>query len=97
MAVIVRREIRKRGFFGKIFKFLFVVFNLLMAVWFFGGMISAGGMVAGETSAAGQVGGAIGMAAGLGAIGVIWLAGDLILGVLTLATRGQKIIVEEQQ
>lgn len=95
MATIVRREVRKRGFFGKLFKFVFIAFNIVMALWFFGGMFNAGGMVANESTAAGQVGGAVGMAIGLGAVGIFWLAGDLILGVLVLATRGSKVIVEE--
>jgi hypothetical protein len=31
--IVVRREVRKRGFFGKVFKFLFVLFNVLMLIW----------------------------------------------------------------
>lgn len=95
MTTIIRREIRKRGFFGKIFKFLFIAFNILMALWFFGGLFSAGGQVANETDTARQVGGAIGMTLGMGLLGGIWVAGDIILGMFVLFTRGNKIIVEE--
>lgn len=95
MATIIRKEIRKRGFFGKVFKFLFIAFNIIMAVWFFGGLIDVGGKVASETDQIKQAGGAIGVAMGLGLIGMIWAAGAAILGTMTLATRGAKIIVEE--
>jgi hypothetical protein len=96
MAKIITTQYRKRGIFGKIFKWGFVLFNLLMALWFFGGLISVGGQVATETDTARQVGGAIGATIGLTAILGLWLVGDLILGVLALATRGKIVTIEQR-
>jgi hypothetical protein len=96
MARTVTSHVRKRGALGKIFKWAFVLFNIAMAVWFFGGLFSVGGQVANETNTARQVGGAIGVTLGLAMVLGIWLVGDLILGVLALATRGKIVSVEER-
>lgn len=76
----------KRGFFGKIFKWGFIGFNILMAIWLFGGMGAAtDGMDA--MSEAEQAGTAIGAGiAGTMILGV-WVVGDIILGLFVLFTR----------
>jgi hypothetical protein len=95
MATVIRKETRKRGFFGKLFKFIFIAFNVVMAIWFFGALFTVGGQVAGEANQYKQAGGAVGMALGMGFVGMIWAAGAAIFGTMALATRGAKVIVEE--
>lgn len=93
MATIIRRETRKRGFFGWVFLLLFILFNIFMLVWMVGGMSSATSTVAvGEAQQAGR---AIGTALGAGIILFIWMAGAIILGLFALLTRGRKTIIEE--
>jgi len=93
MATIIRKEIRKRGFFGWVFLILFVVFNLIMLAWMIGGMNAASNTAAvGEAAQAGR---AVGTAVAAGMILFIWLAGAVILGLFALLTRGRKTIVEE--
>jgi hypothetical protein len=96
MARTVTSHVRKRGVLGKIFKWTFVLFNIVMAIWFFGGLFMVGGQVANEADTARQVGGAIGVTLGLTMVLGIWLVGDLILGVLALATRGKNVSVGER-
>lgn len=80
----------QRSFFGKLIKWTFIGFNILMLVWFIGGVGSASKHVAEATSEAEKAGGAIGT--GIGAIMIIfvWVAGSVILGILTLLTRAKK-------
>jgi hypothetical protein len=76
----------KRGFFGKLVKWSFVGFNILMAIWLIGGMNSASeGMQA--LSGAEQAGAAIGTGIGAMLILGIWVVGDIILGLFVLFTR----------
>jgi hypothetical protein len=92
---IVQVETRKRSFTGKLVKWSFIFFNILMLIWLIGGMNAAGdGYEA--MSEAEKAGTAIG--AGIGAMFIvsIWAMGDIILGLLVLLTRGKKIITTEQ-
>ncbi len=76
----------KRSIFGKIAKWGFVIFNILMIVWLIGGMMSAtDGMEA--MSEAEQAGTAIGTGIGVMMIFIIWAFGDFILGLSVLLTR----------
>ena len=80
-------ENRKPGrtFFGKIVKFAFIAFNLLMGFWMVAGINSAGSMeAANEAEQAGQ---AIGAGAGLMIILFIWMCGAVIGGFAMLLTR----------
>jgi len=92
---IVRKEIRKRGFFGKLVKFLFIIFNLLMIAWLVSYWAQVGELVNHAQSEAGKTGAAIGATIGTGFVLFFWVAGDIILGLLTILTRGSKVIVEE--
>lgn len=76
----------KRGFFGKLVKWSFIGFNILMAIWLVSGMGAATqGM---ETmSAAEKTGAAIGTGIGAALILGIWVFGDIILGLFVLLTR----------
>jgi hypothetical protein len=90
---IVRTEKRERTVAGKLIKWIFVGFNLLMAFWVIGGLSSVSNIQ--THSAAEEVGRGIGATIGITLILILWALGDLILGVLVLVTRGDKVIIEE--
>lgn len=93
MATIVRKEKRKRGFFGWVFLILFLGFNALMVLWLGAYWAALSDM---ETSSSAEAAGAaIGGTIGSGMLLTLWVFGDIILGIFVLLTRGQKIIIEE--
>lgn len=76
----------KRGIFGIIFKWTFILFNILMCFWllsYFGSI----GDTASSSNEAAQVGTAIGATIGTSMILGFWVFGDIILGILVLFTR----------
>ena len=76
----------KRSFMGKLFKWGFVAFNVIMAIWIFGGVDSAtDGMDA--MSEVERAGTAIGAGIGVILLLGIWVAGDIVLGLFVLFTR----------
>jgi len=80
----------KRTFFGKLVKWSFIGFNILMLLWM---VFSVG--VAAETidtaaSDAEKAGAAIGTGLGAMMIMFVWIAGDVVLGLMTLLTRPKK-------
>ncbi|MEM7734036.1 MAG: zinc ribbon domain-containing protein [Pseudomonadota bacterium] len=77
----------KRGFFGKIFKWSLILFNILMIVWMVSYLGTIGSHLDGATSEAEEAGMAIGGTIGVGMILVFWVLGDIILGLATLLTR----------
>ena len=77
----------KRGLFGKLFKYAFIAFNILMVIWLVVGMQGASEVFQGATSEAEQAGAAIGTGLGAAMIVAIWIAGDFILGLFVLFTR----------
>ena len=83
-------EKTQRSLFGKIVKYTFIGFNILMLVWFIGGMASTSKGIENATTEAEQAGATIGT--GLGAIFIIfiWVVGAVILGIMTLLTRAKK-------
>ena len=66
-----------RTFFGKLIKFLFILFNILMIVWMFGATTSYSGP-------------ALGRGAAIVFIMFMWVLGDIIIGLLFLFTRPSK-------
>lgn len=94
MAKIIRKEIRKRGFFGKLWLLLFWAYNALMALWV-GSYWSHVTPQLTAGSSAEQTGTAIGATLGTGVIMSFWVCGIIILGVATLLTRGKTLIIEE--
>lgn len=94
MAIVKRREVRKRGFFGWLFLIVFLLFNLLMLFMVVASMTGMADMPepSSEAEAAGRALGA-GLAGGF--LIFIWAAGAVITGLLALLTRGSKTIVEE--
>lgn len=93
---VVQREVRKRGFFGHVFKWLFVGFNLLMLVWLISYWVSVGEMMATAGSEAERAGGAIGTTIGTSMLMFFWLCGAVILGLFAMMTRGKKYLVTEE-
>lgn len=77
----------KRGLFGKIFKWTFILFNILMILWLFTYFGSVGEIVNSSVSDAEQAGAAVGATLGTGMILTFWVLGDIILGLLVLFTR----------
>jgi hypothetical protein len=96
MATIVRREVRKRGFFGWLFFLLFVGFNILMLFWLISYWSDIGGSMT-SGSEAERIGSAIGGTLGTGVLLFFWVAGAVILGLFALLTRGRKTIIEEER
>jgi NADH:ubiquinone oxidoreductase subunit 6 (subunit J) len=97
MAVTVQREVRKRGFFGKLVKLAFIVFNVLMAIWLVSYWGSAARIIDTAGSDAGRAGGAIGVTIGTGFLMFFWLAGAVILGIIVMLTRGQRVLITEER
>ena len=81
-----------RGFFGKLVKWSFILFNLLMAFWLIGGMSDASDSMSELTSEAEQIGAAIGTGLGAAMIVGIWIAGVIILTPVLFLTRGKKVL-----
>lgn len=77
----------KRGFFGKLIKWSFIVFNILMIFWLFSYFGSVGEITNATGSDAGKAGAAIGGAIGTGMLLSVWVFGDIILGLFVLLTR----------
>jgi hypothetical protein len=90
-------EKRQRGFFGWLFLIVFIVFNLFMAYGFFAGLAGNASEYGRLTDDASRAGYAVGTSLGLGAILIVWVAGDMILGLFVLLTRGKKVIIERVQ
>lgn len=95
MSRVVRTETRQRSFAGKVIKWLFIAFNLLMIFWLFSYWGFLGEAFDNTSNEYEQAGAAIGATIGTSAIVFFWAAGDVILGLLVLFTRGKKTIVEE--
>ncbi len=89
----IRKEVRKRGFFGWLFLILFYAFNLVMLFW----LVSYWSLLSGtiETSEAARVGKTIGGTIGSGVIVFCWGFGAVILGLFAILTRGSKTIIED--
>ena len=83
----VRLRKPKRGFFGTLFKWTFILFNILMLIWLIAGLGGAGDVINNAGSEAEQVGASIGAAMGATLILTIWVIGDVILGLFVLFTR----------
>jgi hypothetical protein len=95
MTKVIRKEIRKRSAMGKIIKWTFIGFNILMLIWFIGGMGAAGEVASDAASDAEQAGAVIGTTLAAGMLLTLWAIGDVILGILVLLTRGEKTIIDE--
>lgn len=77
----------KRGFFGKLFKYSFILFNLLMVWWLFSAIGIANEAIESSQSGAEQAGAAIGSGIGTFLIMIIWIFGDIVLGLFVMFTK----------
>lgn len=80
----------KRGFFGKIFKWLFIIFNLFMLVMVFKSCGTASEVITSSKNEYEQAGATIGTTLGLGVIITFWALIDVILGLFVLFTRPKR-------
>ena len=94
---VVRREISDRTVMGKVFKYTFIAFNVLMLLLFLKGCVvstdaitNAG--VEADYPGAAQAGATIGAGLAMGTLLFLWLVGDVVLGLFVLFTRRKKII-----
>lgn len=92
----VQKEVSDRSAFGKVIKWLFIIFNILMIIWLVTGLGAAGDAMNNTVNEAEKAGAAIGTTIGMGLILVVWAFGDIILGILVLLTRRKKLIIIEE-
>lgn len=92
----VQREVSDRSGFGKVIKWIFIAFNILMLIWIIAGMVGAGQVSETAVNDAERAGAAIGATLGIGMLLVLWAIGDLILGLFVLFTRRKKLITVEE-
>ncbi len=88
---IVRREVSDRTAFGKLVKWIFIGFNILMIFWLIVGFGSASDSMQNTVNDAERAGAALGTTIGMGMIIILWALGDIILGMFVLFTRRKKI------
>jgi hypothetical protein len=91
---VIRREVRRRGFFGWVFLILFLGFNAVMALVFVY-LVALSPAITDAGSEAASAGYALGAGLAVGMVLVVWALGALITGLLALLTRGSKTIVED--
>lgn len=77
----------KRSFIGKLFKWSFILFNILMVIWMFSYMGIIGEGMDSAVDEYESAGTAIGGTIGVGILLFIWAIGDIILGMFVLFTR----------
>lgn len=82
-------QLRKptRGVFGKLIKWAFILFNVLMAFWLWSGMRAASTAMEATGGAAENAGVAIGTGIGAMLIISLWAFGAFILGLFVMFTR----------
>lgn len=94
---VIRREVSDRTTFGKIVKWIFILWNLFMVFALVKGCAAATSAVnAAPQGSAEQAGAAIGTALGTGMLMMLWVMGDIIIGTFVLFTRRKKIIEVEE-
>lgn len=92
----VQREISDRTAFGKIMKWLFIIFNVLMLIWLVTSCAAVGEISSNATSDAERAGATIGAGLGMTFLLFVWGVGDVILGLFVLFTRRKKLITVEE-
>lgn len=93
----IQREVRKRGIFGLLVKWLFIAFNLAMIAWLVmtWNVLSRMDVPAGDAGA--QAGRAIAGFASTWLVLTFWILGDIVLGILVLLSRGRRILITEER
>lgn len=97
----VRKEVSDRTVMGKVFKYAFIVFNVLMLFAFLKGCAISSESITNasmesEYADAATAGATIGAGLAMGTLLFLWLVGDVILGLFVLFTRRKKIIEVEE-
>lgn len=92
----VQREVSDRTAFGKLVKWIFIGFNVLMLIWMVSSCAAVGNMSADAVNDAERAGTAIGAGIGMTFLLIVWGLGDVILGLFVLFTRRKKIITVEE-
>lgn len=92
----VQREVSDRTTFGKIVKWTFIVFNILMLIWLVGSCSAISEVSQQSVNDAQRAGAAIGAGLGITFLLFIWGVGDVILGLFVLFTRRKKIIITDE-
>lgn len=90
MARIVRREKRRRGFFGWLWLLAFVAFNgfmLFQVIKYWDSILPTGDHK--------RPGGALAFLSITAFLALGWLLGAVVLGTFALLTRGRTVLVEE--
>ncbi len=77
----------QRSLFGKIIKWTFIGYNILMLLWFLSGINVATEGITNSVSDAEKAGATIGSGIGIMFIIFVWTAGTILLGIFTLLTR----------
>lgn len=98
---VVRKEVSDRTVMGKIFKYAFIAFNVLMVILFLKGCAVASegitnASMESEYAGAATAGATIGAGLAMGSLIFLWLAGDVILGLFVLFTRRRKTVEFEE-
>ena len=83
----VRISKPKRSFMGNVFKWIFIAFNAIMAIWMFNGLSTTRQLSQAASTSFEQAGVAIGTGIVMTMILVLWVLGDIILGLPVLFTR----------
>lgn len=92
----VQREVSDRTTFGKIVKWVFILFNILMLVWLVGSCSAISEVSQQSVNDAERAGAAIGAGIGVTFLLFVWGVGDVILGLFVLFTRRKKIITVDE-
>lgn len=92
----VQREVSDRTTFGKIIKWAFILFNVLMLIWLVSSCAAVSDISASASNDAERAGAAIGTGIGMTFLLFVWGVGDMILGLFVLFTRRKKLITVEE-
>lgn len=92
----VQREVSDRTTFGKIVKWVFIGFNVLMLIWLVSACAAISDVSQQAVNDAERAGAAIGTGLGMTFLLFIWGVGDVILGMFVLFTRRKKLITVEE-
>ena len=94
MAEGYKEVVGKRSIFGHITRILFWGFNIFMIIWIFAGYNSAIDGMENMTDAE-ATGAAIGTGIGVTLLVMIWVLGDIILGLFYFFTRPTRQLVKD--
>lgn len=92
----VQREVSDRTAFGKIVKWVFIIFNVLMLIWLISSCAAVGDISSTASNDAERAGAAIGAGLGVTFLLFVWGVGDVILGLFVLFTRRKKLITVDE-